>query len=228
MRAWLPLLLAVGCTGPTVDDGFPDTAAGSGLLTSLISDAPGEEGFLERLDVRLAEVVLEADGPEGPVSLSVSTNRAASLLGEEAEDASTWMYLTPGRYRDVRVTVWLRESNGHAALEAHGELGDEEGDDEGEDGELELDLAVLPSLALPARRESLDIAADIGTELVLRLRPEQWFDGLDLEELAASTDAIFLSPSSGPAYDEIVERIVDSLETEVRDDRDDRDDQDGA
>jgi len=197
--------LLAACVAPT------DPASATATLTVelRLDHDDTEDVALATVGVRLDEVIVEAaEGPEGDVSLSAVSSDEATLLEPGAPVAMAQLELVAGSYDDAIVRVVLRESGPTHALWATGSW-------QADDRLVPFDLEVRPTLTLVAQT---DLTVDEGdrSRLVFSLRPDEWFDELDEDDLAG-VSVLRLEPQSGPLYEAVIEDIVSSTGAELVD-----------
>ena len=106
-----------------------------------------------------------------------------------------------GRWQDVDLAVTLGATDTGPALFAAGRV-----------GERRFELSVEPELRL-LDHGAFSLEAGLDPTLDLVLRPTEWLDDLDEEELE-DTSGVYLVDlaHNRETYDDVVKRIVDSTE----------------
>jgi len=190
MRALLPLML-LGCPGPGTT---PDT----GVL-------PGRNGLrvdleallipsISKLEATIGEVVLDGEGPEGPLNLGTASPISGDLT---QSPLSATLDLETGTYRDVEVLMAL-DGDPSLRLEAVWE---------GRSVVVVIDERV----EISDRVSNLVIAQGPDQEVEFTLEPERWLDRLDEGELEPSEGPILISATdNSEAYAEVVDAILNT------------------
>lgn len=189
-----PLLwLALGAC----DGGGP--AGGQGELRLALDVETDDDVALAVLDLQIGEVVFTAEGPEGPLSVSVSSGASVRLVGGPS-DALPAIELDHGTYEDVRVDLVLRGAGDAAAgLECEGLL---------EESEFVL---TIDEVTLGGDEDDLAMGS-VARMATFRLRPGEWFDGLDLEELADDEVVVLAATTHPTQFARVVENLRRSTE----------------
>ncbi len=203
-----PRLCLVGLLAACVSPTAPASPTATLTVELRVDHEDTEDVVLTTVGVRLDEVIVEADGPEGAVSLSGVSSDEVTLLDPAAAVAMAQLELAAGTYDDAIVRVVLRESGPSHALWATGSW-------QHDDRLVPFDLEVRPTLTLVAQTD-LTMEEGDRSRLVFSLRPDEWFDELDEDDLVG-VSVLRLEPQSGSLYDAVIEDIVSSTGAELVD-----------
>ncbi|MCB9684006.1 MAG: hypothetical protein H6738_01365 [Alphaproteobacteria bacterium] len=197
MRGALVALALVACTGEPRTDAV-DTGAHNGVSVRMVVDEVPATLF--DLTVSVEQVVLEGDGPQGHEAVSYDARTDLDLVGGTA-GAPIVLDLDVGRWEDVDLAVTLGATDAGPALFAAGRV-----------GERRFELSVEPELALEDHG-GFELQAGLDPMLDVVLRPSEWLDDLDEEELE-DTSGVYLVDlaHNREVYDKVVDRIVKSTE----------------
>ncbi len=196
-RALALLLLAACSDGGTDGD---DAEAAVALRFAVEAD---EDLFLDQLALRVDELVLLGDGPDGAVSLSHTGGTMVSLLDAGTQPAEVVLHMPPGTYEDVHTTVHLRPEGSEPALVATGVL-----------DEQDFQLVVTMEVGLQAEVGSMELGEGEEVDLTYRLRPDEWLG--ELEEVEPTGDDLLIDAThNAPLYFEIVEELEESTDASL-------------
>ncbi len=201
MRAAFVAVALAACGGPGATG--PDGDRGTLGVAVRAAEIPG---WLDALSVRVEQVVVEGEGPEGPASVSAEVGEAFSLVDGDPR-APIPVLLSAGRWDPVRVTLHLATRDGTPALAADGE---------GE--EVDFSLAVLELTVTGVG--GLSIPADGVAEAAAVFVPGAWEELRELESDDDDDDGDDDDDDDDPVeidvagdrerYDEVVEEIAES------------------
>lgn len=195
----LPLLLTAACG-----------AAGSvpeldGALTARLSAATPSASsglVIDTLVVQVSEVVFDAEGPGGSISLSIEQQTAADL-SDGSFDGLVPIDLTSGTYEDPYLGIEVWDDGPEPGIVLEGSL---DGTplqflfNSGEVFEAESDVVVVPE--------------DEVREVVLTLDPGAWFQDVDVSALTLDDAgvAVISETSNADVFDEVADRLDETTD----------------
>jgi hypothetical protein len=164
MRWTIALGWLAACT--PLDGEDPDLARAPLSVNLRVREPPP---FVDDLSVRVEQVVLSGYGPEGPASVSVSVERAFTLLGADADIVPITALLPVGEWGGVQLSVHLTSREAEPALRVQGPLEDER-------------RYVASVLALSFEGSGGFTLDDRGTSVDLTFSPGEWDELNELDE----------------------------------------------
>jgi hypothetical protein len=192
--------LLLGCPDGDRDDrpSLPESWVDIGFSAEGTEDLTG-------LRLTAADIVVEAEGPDGEVSVSYSAVTSVDLLDPEPDLAR--LSFDAGHYDEIGVEVLLDGRDDVQGITASGRH-------DGDEWVLEAD-----GVRLSREQDGFDIPDRGGANLGWRFRPDEWLHDIELPD----GDHVVLSPTSHP---DIYERVLANLHasTTLEDYGPDRDD----
>jgi len=190
------LLLFMACGEPAPD---PPRGDPTGLALRFAIEAE-DASPLDALTLRVDELVLFADGPDGAAAVSHSGGDEVSLLPARSRSTTVLLELAPGRYRDVHTLAHLRPSGARPAVEATGTY-------EGQP----LELIVSMEVGLEGAVGELELVAGEPVALTYLLHPDAWLH--DLDDAEPTGDRLLIDASHNvPLYFELVDTLEESTD----------------
>ncbi len=199
MTRLAPLLALLACSG----DGTTGPEAEPAGVVLRFDVEESDTLLLQHLALRVDELVLAADGPDGSVSVSHTGGTMVSLLPSRMAPPEVVLELDPGSYRDVHTTAHLRPFADEPSVEVMGTF----------DGQP-FQLVVTMEVGLEGKLGELNLGPGPQVELVYTLRPAHWLD--DLEEIEPTGELLLIDADHNvPLYFEIVEELEESTDADV-------------
>lgn len=195
---WLAPMLMAACPEAPDTTTTPEPRNGLVILfdvdLSELEDDDGDDGDHEReerldtLSLEVSRVEFRASGPEGDVTIALSTPAELGLFGTSARDAPPVLDLPAGTYEDAEVIVTL------GWLHATGRVSD-----------LDWTMDVPEPVELEADTDAFELGIGPDSAVRFELRPDKWMEPLDPDEL---TGPVLVAPDSLPeAYENLIEEL---------------------
>jgi len=191
------------CTGPGSEPG--EEASAAIVLHLTVDETDHEDWQLERLELRVDEFVLTAEGPSGPTSVAHAGGAWVSLVPDGGGPTGIELTLDAGPYEGIETIVHLRPDTALPALRATGWL-----------DEQPFELDVTMEIGLVAESDERTLAPGDEPRLIYTLRPDEWLGELDLEDIEPTADVLRIDATHNVAtYFDTVERIEESTEARL-------------
>lgn len=188
------LLTACGGTAQQVD---------AGVTARLRAEVPADADLvIDSLVVQVREVVFDAEGPDGSISLTEEQLLAADLSDGTFDDVVP-IALTPGTYEDPYLGIELWDDGDDPALVLEGSLDD-----------TPILFVFNSGEVFEAESDALVVAEGEIREVELSLDPAAWFDGVDASalELNGSGVAEISETSNATVFDEVADRLDETTD----------------
>ncbi len=200
--------------------GQPDTGVGVSMEMASGSSARDNHLTVDALDAWVTEVVFDAEGPEGSISVTAEQDSQVDVTTGVANPDIVAIELTGGTYESVNLGVEIRDEDAQPGIVLEGEL----------DGQA-IRLEFNSGEVFEAEADLLEVPADEIVQVQFILDPQAWFSGVDGTALQVGDDGVALisETSNAGVFDTIADLLDESTESvfpggSMGDDDDDDDD----
>ncbi len=203
----LALLPSLGCPGPGGDP-RPGRNGVQVRFELDTSDPDARSVTIGRLQVdlltvQIAELVFDADGPDGSLSVSNGTATSFDVLTGGALPVPPSLELDEGTYADVYLGVELLEGPEPPALLMEGEL-------DGIPFRLEFDSAEV----FEAEADSFVVPDGQDVPVTYQFRPALWMEGIELDDASSEPDGtvVISETRNSELFDEVADLIDETTD----------------